>query len=88
MCTSEEWTYILMNTPVRHSKPYVISVDGHLLRVITVESGQEFTVSLDSNPSTGCKWYETHDLSLLAFVEKVYRPSQPQPTDGSIIAGG
>ncbi len=56
--------------------------------VISVETGQEFTVSMDSNPSTGCKWYETHDLSLLAFVEKVYRPSQPQPTDGSIIVGG
>jgi inhibitor of cysteine peptidase len=56
--------------------------------VISVESGQEFTIPLSSNPSTGCKWYETHNLSLLAFVEKVYQPSQPQPTDGSIIVGG
>jgi predicted secreted protein len=56
--------------------------------VISVESGQEFTISLESNPSTGCKWYETHDLSLLAFVDKAYQPKQPSSTNGAIIVGG
>jgi len=56
--------------------------------VISVESGQEFTIPLSSNPSTGYTWRETHDTSLLAFVDEVYQPKQPPSTGGPIIVGG
>jgi predicted secreted protein len=54
--------------------------------VISVESGQEFTIPLLSNPSTGYTWRETHDTGLLALV--VYQPKQPPSTGGPIIVGG
>jgi len=56
--------------------------------VISVESGQEFTIPLPSNPSTGYTWQETHDTNLLALVDKVYQPKQPPSTSGPIIVGG
>ena len=56
--------------------------------VISVESGQEFTIPLPSNPSTDYTWQETHDTNLLALVDKVYQPKQPPSTSGPIIVGG
>jgi predicted secreted protein len=56
--------------------------------VISVESGQEFTIPLPSNPSTGYTWQETHDTNFLALVDKVYQPKQPPSTSGPIIVGG
>jgi inhibitor of cysteine peptidase len=56
--------------------------------VISVESGQEFTVALESNPSTGYAWHETHDLTKLTFVEKVYQPKNPSTGIPIIVGGG
>ncbi len=56
--------------------------------VISVESGQEFTIPLPQNPFTGYTWRETHDTGLLAFVDKVYQVYQPKqtPSTGGPIA--
>ena len=44
-------------------------------QVISVDVNREFIVALDSNPTTGYSWQESHDESFLELVEKSYRPS-------------
>lgn len=54
--------------------------------MIETQVGQEFTITLDSNPSTGYGWQlaEPLDESILELVGSEYEP----PEDGSIGTGG
>ena len=41
---------------------------------INIGVNQEFTIALNSNPTTGYGWQESYDESVLELVEKSYRP--------------
>ena len=43
--------------------------------VINVDVNTEFVVALDSNPSTGYSWQESHDQSFLTLVDKKFEQS-------------
>ena len=55
-------------------------------KTITVGVEQEFVIALDSNPTTGYDWEETHDESMLALVEDKYEPDEK--AEGLVGAGG
>jgi len=41
---------------------------------IDIGVNQEFTIALNSNPTTGYGWQESYDESFLELVEKSYHP--------------
>jgi len=41
---------------------------------IDIGANQEFTIALNSNPTTGYGWQESYDENFLELVEKSYRP--------------
>jgi len=43
-------------------------------QAIDIGVNQEFTIALNSNPTTGYSWQESYDESVLELVEKSYRP--------------
>ena len=45
-------------------------------KTISVGVNQEFIIALDSNPTTGYDWEESHDAAMLKLVEKKYRPDE------------
>ncbi len=53
---------------------------------ISTGIGQEFVIALDSNPTTGYDWEESHDESMLSLVESPYKPDEK--ADGLVGAGG
>jgi len=55
-------------------------------KTITASVGEEFTIALDSNPTTGYSWEETHDTSMLSLVEDKYAPDEK--AKGLVGAGG
>jgi len=55
--------------------------------VISVGVNQEFMIALDSNPTTGYSWQESHDETMLKLVEKTYKPGD-QAKQGLVGAGG
>lgn len=46
----------------------------------------EFVIALDSNPSTGYNWEESHHDNMLGLVQKKYNPDEKAP--GLVGAGG
>ena len=42
---------------------------------ITVKKGQEFTIILESNPSTGYQWIPTFNTSIINLVSHNFQPS-------------
>ena len=55
-------------------------------KTIVTSVGQEFTIALDSNPTTGYDWKEAHDENALALVEDKYEPDEK--AKGLVGAGG
>ncbi len=55
-------------------------------KTIAASVGEEFTIALDSNPTTGYNWEETHDASMLSLVEDKYAPDEK--AKGLVGAGG
>ena len=55
-------------------------------KTISVGVNQEFIIALDSNPTTGYDWEESHDAAMLKLVEKKYRPDEKAA--GLVGAGG
>jgi len=55
-------------------------------KTITTRVGQEFTIALDSNPTTGYDWQETHDVIMLSLEEDRYEPDEK--AEGLVGAGG
>lgn len=55
-------------------------------KTIAVSVGGEFSLALDSNPTTGYSWQETHDAALLSLMEDRYQADQKAP--GLVGAGG
>lgn len=55
-------------------------------KTITASVDEEFTIALDSNPTTGYNWEETHDTSMLSLVEDKYAPDEK--AKGLVGAGG
>ena len=55
----------------------------------TIAAGvnQEFTIALDSNPTTGYTWQESHDAAFLTLVEKKIEPGA-KGKQGLVGAGG
>lgn len=53
---------------------------------ISVGINQEFIIALDSNPTTGYDWEESHDDSLLKLVVDEYKPDEK--AEGLVGAGG
>ncbi len=45
-------------------------------QTISVGTNQEFVVSLDSNPTTGYTWQDTHDEAMVKLVEKTYQQAE------------
>ncbi|UCG09973.1 MAG: protease inhibitor I42 family protein [Dehalococcoidia bacterium] len=43
-------------------------------QAIDIGVNQEFTIALNSNPTTGYSWQESYDESVLELVDKSYRP--------------
>ncbi len=59
-------------------------VDPEKTIVTSIE--QEFVIALDSNPTTGYNWEESHDPYKLILVEKKYEPDEKAA--GLVGAGG
>lgn len=59
-------------------------VDDNKTIITTVD--QEFTIALDSNPTTGYKWQVSHDVTMLSLVEDRYEPDEKAA--GLVGAGG
>jgi len=55
-------------------------------KTISVGVNQEFIIALDSNPTTGYDWEESHDAAMVKLVEKKYRPDEKAA--GLVGAGG
>ena len=55
-------------------------------KTIVTGVGQEFTIALDSNPTTGYDWREVHDESMLSLIEEEYVPGEK--AKGLVGAGG
>ena len=55
-------------------------------KTIVTGVGQEFTIALDSNPTTGYDWEEIHDESMLSLIEDKYVPDEK--AKGLVGAGG
>lgn len=47
---------------------------------------REFIIALDSNPTTGYRWQESHEVSMLSLVEDIYEPDEK--AEGLVGAGG
>ena len=55
-------------------------------KTIITSIEQEFIIALDSNPTTGYDWEESHDPYKLILVEKKYEPDEK--AEGLVGAGG
>lgn len=55
-------------------------------KTISVGINQEFVIALDSNPTTGYDWEESHDGNLLNLVDDEYKPDEKAA--GLVGAGG
>jgi inhibitor of cysteine peptidase len=56
-------------------------------QAISIGVNQEFVIALDSNPTTGYSWQESHDEAILELVEKTYEPGK-EAEQGLVGAGG
>ncbi len=56
-------------------------------QAISVGANQEFIIALDSNPTTGYSWQESHDETIIKLVEKTYKQGE-QAEKGLVGAGG
>jgi len=52
---------------------------------IAVETGKEFVIDLESNPTTGYSWQETHDEMIVRLTGKTYEQSG---TGTPVVGGG
>ena len=55
-------------------------------KTINTSVDQEFTIALDSNPTTGYEWQVSHDANMLSLVEDRYEPDEK--AKGLVGAGG
>lgn len=55
-------------------------------RVINTTVNQEFTIALDSNPTTGYNWEVSYDENMLSLEKEEYNPDAKAP--GLLGAGG
>ncbi len=55
-------------------------------REIKTRVDQEFIIALDSNPTTGYRWQEGHDVTMLSLVEDRYEPDEK--AEGLVGVGG
>ena len=55
-------------------------------QTIGIRTNHEFVIVLDSNPTTGYNWEETHDSNVLSLVEEKYDRDEKSP--GLIGSGG
>lgn len=55
-------------------------------KTVVTSVGQEFTIAMDSNPTTGYDWEEIHDESMLVLVEDKFEPDKK--AKGLVGAGG
>ncbi len=56
-------------------------------QVVSIDVNQEFVIALDSNPTTGYSWQESHDETMLRLVESTYEPGK-EAEEGMVGAGG
>jgi inhibitor of cysteine peptidase len=56
-------------------------------QTITVQTGEEFVIALESNPTTGYDWEESHDAGMLSLVNDNYEAGQ-KAKEGLVGAGG
>lgn len=55
-------------------------------KTISTSVNQEFVIALDSNPTTGYNWEQSHDDNMLKLVEEKYSPDEKAP--GLVGTGG
>ena len=55
-------------------------------QVINTTVNQEFTIALDSNPTTGYNWEASYDENMLSLEKEEYNPDTKAP--GLVGAGG
>ena len=55
-------------------------------QVINTTVNQEFTIALDSNPTTGYGWEVSYDENMLSLEKEEYNPDEKEP--GLVGAGG
>lgn len=49
-------------------------------QTIEVNAGDEFTIVIESNPTTGYHWEVVGELNNIEFVSRYYQPSEPITT--------
>ena len=54
--------------------------------MINTTVNQEFTIALDSNPTTGYSWEASYDGNILSLVKKEYKQKETMP--GMVGVGG
>ncbi len=55
-------------------------------QTVDVNVNQEFILALESNPTTGYGWQETHDATMVSLVNQEYK--QQEGSTGLVGAGG
>ena len=55
-------------------------------QVINTTVNQEFTIALDSNPTTGYDWEASYDENMISLEKEEYNPDEKAP--GLLGAGG
>ena len=45
-------------------------------QTISAQTGGEFTIALESNPTTGYDWEESHDAAMVSLVDDRYEAGQ------------
>ncbi len=55
-------------------------------RTIKVKNGDEFVISLESNPTTGYSWQETSDSTMVSLINVDYEEDQAE--EGMVGVGG
>jgi len=48
---------------------------GHKEEVITTNMGQEFTITLESNPTSGYSWIPTFNRHIIKLISRNFKPS-------------
>ena len=80
---------IVLMTASQCTMSKTVSSDQKPDKIYEVNKGEEFTIKLKANPSTGYNWsiVDGYDKSIISFVRESYKPDKV-PEDRQIVGSG